>query len=328
MSTPPSISQPLSSYDVALLRECLLETAINSACYGIQVALSIAAISALVRKEGRAWILATAVIALYIASTTDAATSIMWNLVQMPVLGVNALDIDINAILHDLNALSVASTHVNYLVSDALVAWRAWILWPYSRIIHGVLLLCMTGTLAGAIAESVWAMRDPFSSAGPAKLSLSIDLPVWVTNIVATTFVGVQVWFHRRHIISSLGPFSKESQVGRILIILLESGLGYCSILTTIIALDLTNNNGAAYRSIYTVAYKLASIYPIFVVFVVTAQEHLTAKSIIGGQSSFLASLQFVPGVSAPTQSEPVSSTGHDSEDIELVTRSQPADVQ
>lgn len=194
MSSPSLTTQPLSSYDIASLRRLAIYTVIEALCYGMQVTLSIAAISALARKEGRAWILMVSVVVLYAISTAEVAATLLWNVIQLLALRISALDVDLDMILRTVNALTVTSANINYLVSDALVVWRAWILWPHSRVAHGVLLLCMAGTLAGAIAESVWAISDPFGDVESAKLSLSTDLPVCVTNVIATTLVGIQVW--------------------------------------------------------------------------------------------------------------------------------------
>ena len=51
-------------------------------------------------------------------------------------------------------ALLIFPLHWQYIISDAIVVWRAWILWPNSRIAQGLLLLCMAYS-AGGFCSSV-----------------------------------------------------------------------------------------------------------------------------------------------------------------------------
>ena len=48
-------------------------------------------------------------------------------------------------------------------MSDTIVVWRAWILWPDSRFAKGALLVCMCGSVGGDL-PSYWEMMTPMKS--------------------------------------------------------------------------------------------------------------------------------------------------------------------
>ncbi|KAJ6473917.1 hypothetical protein DFH09DRAFT_1218672 [Mycena vulgaris] len=68
---------------------------------------------------------------------------------------------------------------VNYFMSDAIVVWRAWMLWQDNLRIKVLLSLCMFGTLAR---------------------TLILVLSLMFTNVVSTTLIGVKVWHYRKQI--------------------------------------------------------------------------------------------------------------------------------
>ncbi|KAL1675157.1 hypothetical protein EV122DRAFT_173218, partial [Schizophyllum commune] len=114
-----------------------------------------------------------------------------------------------------------------YILSDALVVWRAWILWPHSRLARGALWVGMTGSV-GALLVARYPQARAFGRIAFTPKSLASTLPLVITNLLATTLVGMQLWAYRRDVAASLGPFSGESRVGGILLLLLESGVVFC----------------------------------------------------------------------------------------------------
>ncbi|KAI4519317.1 hypothetical protein K525DRAFT_206352, partial [Schizophyllum commune Loenen D] len=141
-------------------------------------------------------------------------------------------------------------------------------------------------------------------------------LPLVITNVLATTLVGIQVWAYRRDVAASLGPFSGGSRVGGILLLLLESGVVFCLMCTTIVVLvayapPMANVDAivivtdvlqfsvvcfmsAAGPSLLLTLVHLQGAYATFVILVVTVYQRRTARSMIRGQSSFMASIRFV----------------------------------
>lgn len=331
------ISQPLSSSNVAALQSIILEIAVDFVFYGVQVALFLAAAAALARKEGRAWILMMAIIALFISSTTGAAVDAILYPLQMPTFEVSPPDIKI--LFYRLYVTLAVSYRVNYLLSDAIVVWRAWVLWPHSRIARGLLSISMACSLSGAIVDGVWAVKSIWTGASAIR-TLMITLPLLITNVFATVLVGIQVWIYRRDVRASLGPWSKRNGVEGVLMLLLESGLIYCAVWIVSLAINLLapTNSFNAYGIVDKAFHTLAGIYPTFVVLAVSMQQRDASKSRTYNEGRNLPSLRFNSGSSPPPEDEEWAGTAittHDlpgllfsesesrPEDISLVARSQ-----
>ncbi|TFK87846.1 hypothetical protein K466DRAFT_490131, partial [Polyporus arcularius HHB13444] len=115
-----------------------------------------------------------------------------------------------------------------------IVWWRAWVLWPHSRVVRAVCVAMITVT-TGSHALRVLPL-PPHDSIPPASLFAG---DVWgvitvicslSTNFVATALIGYRAWKHRSLIISTMGKSSGRTQVERTLALLVESGLLYCVI--------------------------------------------------------------------------------------------------
>ncbi|KAL1676822.1 hypothetical protein EV122DRAFT_215535 [Schizophyllum commune] len=126
---------------------------------------------------------------------------------------------------------------VNYLISDMLVVWRAWVIWPDNIFVRGLLVASMSCSLAGTLFELV--------SQTASYTWIAYGLPVacmastlCLTNVIATVLIGVRYWYsvrnsashtriYRREVAAWLSPHSTGAQVGGVLLLLLESGVAY-----------------------------------------------------------------------------------------------------
>ena len=101
---------------------------------------------------------------------------------------------------------------MQYVLSDAVLVWRAWCLWPESRLIKCILILCISGSAGersgktvsccadlskgGGITECVWAFLP-----GPSVMEVLESnaqllirwIPLLLTNLVATILIGTKV---------------------------------------------------------------------------------------------------------------------------------------
>ncbi|KAI5890041.1 uncharacterized protein SCHCODRAFT_02736720 [Schizophyllum commune H4-8] len=133
-------------------------------------------------------------------------------------------------------------------------------------------------------------------STEPSNLTLTFSIPVLVTNLISTSLVGVQVWRHRRDIKASLGPFSTKSRVGGALMFLLESGLAYITLCTTILIFDMLTQN-AMTRIDSVVVFRtaiplLASLYPLIVVLIISVQQQAIGNGLENAGPSYWESIQ------------------------------------
>ncbi|KAL1686363.1 hypothetical protein GGG16DRAFT_117969 [Schizophyllum commune] len=290
----------LTSNDVQFFQLFLMDTCARSLVYGVQAAMTIAAVATLARKSGRAWILVTFVVTIFLASTAIELIAVRV-LSQEVALFRNhprgAVDPE-PQIYYPLMVNGICLC-ICYILSDALVVWRAWVLWPHSRLARGALMLGMIGSVVGAVIREVEVSPQAraFGRVAFTPKSLAFTLPLVITNVLATTLVGAQVWAYRRDVAASLGPFLSGSRVGGILLLLLESGVVFCVICITIVVLVAYAPPMANVNSIVVVTDVLqfsVGTYATFVILVVTVYQRRTARSMIHGQSSFMASIRFV----------------------------------
>ncbi|KAL1689590.1 hypothetical protein GGG16DRAFT_57557 [Schizophyllum commune] len=118
---------------------------------------------------------------------------------------------------------------LNYLLSDSLVVWRAWVMWPGNNFVRGLLSGCMLLGLAGTIYEIVSqsAMASEHIVLGLPLTTMAVTL--CLTNVVSTALIGVRYCtfrMYRRDVSKLLAPNS-TGMVGGVLLLLLESGVVY-----------------------------------------------------------------------------------------------------
>ncbi|KAI4519079.1 hypothetical protein K525DRAFT_206949 [Schizophyllum commune Loenen D] len=292
MSTPTVTPRRLPSYIVDELKYSLTDVGLSLFFYGIQVALFIGAVVAIFRKEGRIWILAVSIITVFLCPSTQAASSITNYWLQMPGVGGGHGDESTTA-LDAIAILSEASYHISYLLGDALVVWRAWVIWSESKLICGSLTYLIRGLIGGLSFDLVVDLKSWLDDKA---LNAPMIIAMLLTNAVATALVGVRVWTYRRDIAAALGLVTFGSRVGGLLMLLLESGILYCAIWVTIFVLEVGVGSMTWSTNILVsgVLHLFATAYPTLVILLVTTQQHLTVKSMMANQSSFLPSIQFV----------------------------------
>ncbi|KAI4524473.1 S-adenosyl-L-methionine-dependent methyltransferase [Schizophyllum commune Loenen D] len=263
---------PLAPDDIASMKNIVMQTGVDCLFYGIQGALFIAACAMLARQDNRSRAVTGAIAGLFLSSLVGVVLNMMFYLVQIPTFGWG-LD-SIWDLLVRMNVAIASTYRFNYFVSDAIVVWRAWVLWPSSRLAKGALCVCLAGSLVGVIVECVWTVED-LVKGEPAIRTLMMTVPLLATNVVATVLVGIQVWIYRRDIKGSFGPVTKTTRVEKVLLLLVESGLVYCLIWVIYLVINLTEgpNTLMAYGVISTAYHTIAGIYPTLIVLAVAMQR-------------------------------------------------------
>ncbi|KAI0808344.1 hypothetical protein C8Q74DRAFT_1187806, partial [Fomes fomentarius] len=121
---------------------------------------------------------------------------------------------------------------------DAIVWWRAWVLWKNRRAVQvlGVIMLLATAASAIFLSNSASSTFDEtittyagalFGGDGWGTAAAILSL---VTNLVATSLIGLKAWQHRRLVRAHLTQGTMRTQVERTLLLLVESGLLYCTL--------------------------------------------------------------------------------------------------
>ncbi|KAL1712980.1 hypothetical protein EV715DRAFT_296513 [Schizophyllum commune] len=181
---------PLIAMDVTALQIILMTLGVDFLFYARNTLYS--------RREKTSPIL-LAIIAIFLAcSTLEVAMDATYYLVQLR----NDQNPDVIRLLYRIDCVMGVVSRFQasgpgaifpYILNNAIVVWRAWTLWPESIRAKGALILCMIATVVGAVVDfALWITHGRIS--GTATGWLMWAVPVLVTNVLATTLVGLQVW--------------------------------------------------------------------------------------------------------------------------------------
>ncbi|KAI5889533.1 uncharacterized protein SCHCODRAFT_01357952 [Schizophyllum commune H4-8] len=291
-----------SGEDVLSIQIIIMQTGVDFLLYGVQSALFLAALVAMARQDTRILFMRAAVFSLFLSSSVVAAANIVFYLAQTPSFGYD-LDRIYNLLLA-LNIVTDVFPRFNFVLSDAIVAWRAWVLWPDNRWVKSSLILCVIGSLAGVTVDCVWTAQDVMGENSVRLRALMVTMPLLLTNVVATALVAAKVWYYRREIKSVIGSWRKTSQVEKVLVLLLESGCVYCLIWVVRLSIDLASGTGKTihgYSIIGGTYHSIAGIYPTLIVIAVACQRSATQDLALSTQA--LPPLEFLKAEDDPTSS-------------------------
>ncbi|TFK83151.1 hypothetical protein K466DRAFT_666045 [Polyporus arcularius HHB13444] len=205
----------------------------------------------------------------------------------------------------------IVSLAINMVIGDSIVWWRAWVLWPDSRVVRwgGVSMIVLT-TITGAMNVSYtcraqqWIyLLNTFNIPGPSPENVGFrkgdavsgvawgtvfEMLSFLTNVIATTLIAYRVWEHRRIIASYLKGSSPRSQVERTLALLVESGLLYCVLWVFIMVYELGYVTPGLSQSAYSNGFyyvmsgcivPLIGMYPTLIIIVCAVNKSLHEKS-------------------------------------------------
>ncbi|KAL1760306.1 hypothetical protein FB107DRAFT_287130 [Schizophyllum commune] len=281
-------SRPLGRVTVGETQDIITQVCVTLALYGEELTYTDVSPS---RKRGNAWKLLSAVALAFIASSIGILTQMLAFVTQCPL--IDLFPTDPRTLAYRLAVLHVVSCRINYVLSDALLVWRAWVLWHDRRVVHGLLAFCLILSSVGVIYETASLPSRIWSN--DLRSTLIINLPLLFTNVVATALVGLRVWFYRREVAAYISPMSTDTHIGGVLMLLFEAGAVYCVISVINLAIDISASSGSSSTPVvFTNAmFLIAAIYPTLIVVAVTAQQHAATKATMRGPSSFLESMHF-----------------------------------
>ncbi|THG95345.1 hypothetical protein EW026_g6290 [Hermanssonia centrifuga] len=175
-----------------------------------------------------------------------------------------------------------AITLFNYVITDAVVVWRAWALCRVNykkTLLAPVFFLLMTiMSISVTIGLRIASFFTP-AEFHPIITGINICqasnlVCSLLTNVSATSIVSHKTWRHRRAIRENLRNITKRStKAEKILALLVESGIIYCVSGATVLAMALIKLPFGTVSDIYTpVSFQLAGIYPTIVIVLVGMQ--------------------------------------------------------
>ncbi|ETW81524.1 hypothetical protein HETIRDRAFT_426913 [Heterobasidion irregulare TC 32-1] len=117
---------------------------------------------------------------------------------------------------------------INFVICDAIILWRAWVLWNYSLVVLLISSVCMLGAV-GTGLFTLAERRMFFAAGGSMNIGMyGLSIATLGTNVVGTALIAYRAWQLRRQITSNIsGSQHPRTKVQKILIFLVESGALY-----------------------------------------------------------------------------------------------------
>ncbi|KAI0051430.1 hypothetical protein FA95DRAFT_1569932 [Auriscalpium vulgare] len=162
---------------------------------------------------------------------------------------------------------------INYILSDAIVLWRAWVIWERRIALVVLPIVFMFGSLVCGCVSALYTIRARTTeSIRDVNLGFYIGIGVWVfttlTNIWATFLIGIKAWQYRRFVRSLMGKASMLTKAERGLALLIESGLLYVFLWAAYEATYFASSQPSLVFD--AIIVQLVGIYPTIIVIIVT----------------------------------------------------------
>ncbi|KAF8061864.1 hypothetical protein FPV67DRAFT_1673474 [Lyophyllum atratum] len=164
--------------------------------------------------------------------------------------------------------------HLVTIISDGVVIWRTWVLFPDQIWVKLATLALFFGTVSTALGYQV---TDTVATVPLFEASLALSL---VTNAVSTILILYRLWAHLRSWRDAGLQRKLTSPVSKVMLVLVESGLVYCTIQALSLALFLApfkpySPADIAYNFITQMADVLTAMYPSIIVVLVASQRSM-----------------------------------------------------
>ncbi|CAK5271307.1 unnamed protein product [Mycena citricolor] len=202
----------------------------------------------------------------------------------------------------------------NMVVGDAVVIWRAWVLYHGRWWIVGMPCLMLLLSLGFNITDIVCLTHAGFSTntsiAGVGDICPHAELMSWAfslgTNFICTVLIATKAWTHRRstrnlHSTASSGNRPRRTlSTDKVLALLVESGFIYCLFWLTqlILFFDIPRSSPAiyVYELFAGMGDQISGLYPTLIIVIVNF--HRTIWDSDDGASRNRASTQSATGFS------------------------------
>jgi len=258
---------------------------------------------------------------MFLLSTAYWAYSVAYAVDNIQMIGV----VELSGTFHDrvtkYSPLFNALVLINYILTDGVVVWRAWLLCIPERrkfmVIPVVFLALTTVSISTTIVFKIFALvKYPVTDA-PAGSALLRGINIvqianlgmsLLSNISATSIIGSTAWKHRQTIRAAFKEADEILVNGRtttkadqILALIVESGLLYCVSGATVLVSSLIRLPFGTLGDLYTpVNIQFAGAYPTIVLLLVSLQRSLSGTTQFSSVPSQPMEFERSPHISPP----------------------------
>ncbi|TRM64994.1 hypothetical protein BD626DRAFT_567851 [Schizophyllum amplum] len=264
--------------DVGRLKYLVTYTAVMFVLYGLNISSYFTA-SAILTSRGiwtfrpRLYLLA-AITLMFITTSTYVVLDVIVTLYQTQEAS-NSLSKAENTILTRLYVAENIVLRWNFIISDAIVVWRAWILWNTSRLARQILMVCLCLTCGAIIADIgvvAWRIMVPtLDNKSSVLLSMLWTMPTLLCNLSVTTLMAVKAWpswtQHRWLYGDTLMTRGSTRRISKALQVLFSTGFLYCCVCALLVTAGLVQDQAQTFAAVMgTVGVCIAGIYPTLIV--------------------------------------------------------------
>ncbi|KAG6828070.1 hypothetical protein H0H92_009372 [Tricholoma furcatifolium] len=178
------------------------------------------------------------------------------------------------------NSVSIWASVIPPFIGDAVVVWRAWVLFPDQLYFMILPVMMVLGTTAVSITYVSSYVSSSFSGQINSRLFGASIILSMATNVIATLLIVYKLWSHRKFVNKTLGASRRHSPAQKVLDILVESGLIYCALQIVTLTLDSLPSApimGTPYAyavQVFLCSYTVISaMYPTIVILLVNTQR-------------------------------------------------------
>ncbi|KAL1719344.1 hypothetical protein EV715DRAFT_290318 [Schizophyllum commune] len=169
---------------------------------------------------------------------------------------------------------------INLLLSDIIVVWRAWVLWPDTLWARLIMAVALFGSVGGVIVSSIFLFLAKLTDVAFLdwlNTSPILTVPLFFTNIVACVMVAIKVWDYRQNVKAYIGNAGNHgASIERTLLLILESGVVYCLLWLSLLLSGVEVLSDDSNTVLLSVAVSVAGLYPTIIIILVALEKSHT----------------------------------------------------
>ncbi|KAI5825339.1 hypothetical protein K523DRAFT_323814, partial [Schizophyllum commune Tattone D] len=166
---------------------------------------------------------------------------------------------------------------INLLLSDIIVVWRAWVLWPASLWARLIMAVALLGSIAVNAVVHENSRTSQVAFLDWLNTSPILTVPLFFTNIVACAMVGIKVWDYRQNVKAYIGNAGNHgASIERTLLLILESGVVYCLLWLFLLLSGVEVLSDDSNTVLLSVAVSVAGLYPTIIIILVALEKSHT----------------------------------------------------
>ncbi|KAJ7497669.1 hypothetical protein FB451DRAFT_240805 [Mycena latifolia] len=202
---------------------------------------------------------------------------------------------------------------LNYIISDGIVVWRAWILCMRNRgkylgatisflVLTAVSVLC---TIIFRVIGVIRSTTDSHLEPGIIILQVSNFGMSLLSNLTTTAVVGVILLRHCKGVRAAFTDSKRSSKADQVLTLLVESGVLYCISGLMVLVSSLIRLPQGTLGDLYApIAVQIAGAYPSIVLLLVSMQRTLNETMFLNTFEDPAPSRPFEFSLRLPTQTQ------------------------